>query len=231
MEEKLLLREIPSSSLPRERLLKQGEQSLSDQELLAICLRTGQHPIHVMELAANVLDKFANLYTLKGASVEELMEIKGIGKVKAIEIRAIIELGNRMEEAMQPKVGKIQASFELAQRLIHTLKDYQQEHFICIYLNTKNEIIKQVTLFVGSLNQSVAHPREIFHGAVRYHAASIIIAHNHPSGDSTPSRQDILFTQRVSQCGEMMGIELLDHIITGQNTYTSLKEEELLKKK
>ncbi|MGM0123512.1 DNA repair protein RadC [Enterococcus sp. AZ194] len=231
MKEKLLIKEVPDSSLPRERLIRQGEKSLSDQELLAICLRTGQHPIHVMDLAANVLGRFMNLYTFKGATIEELMEIKGIGKVKAIEIRALIELGRRMEEASQPKVGKIRASFDLAQQLIHELKDYQQEHFICFYLNTKNEIIQKETLFVGSLNQSVAHPREIFHGAVRYHAASLIIAHNHPSGDATPSGQDIMFTQRLSQCGEMMGIELLDHIIIGHSTYTSLKEDELLKKK
>lgn len=231
MEEKLLLREVPTSSLPRERLIMQGEKSLSDQELLAICLRTGQHPIHVMALAAAVLERFGNLYTLKSATIEELTEIKGIGKVRAIEIRALIELGSRIQKATQPKVGKVRASFDLAQQLINELKDYQQEHFLCFYLNTKNEIIQKITLFVGSLNQSIAHPREVFHGAVRYHAASILIAHNHPSGDATPSHQDILFTQRLSQCGELMGIELLDHIITGQNTYTSLREEGILKKK
>lgn len=231
MEEKLLLREVPNCSLPRERLQAFGEQALSEQELLAIVLRTGHHNVNVMELAAQLLNQFTSLYELKQATIEELMTIKGIGVTKAIELKAVLELGIRTQQAMQPKIGKINGSYEIAQRLIRELRDYQQEHLVCLFLNTKNEIIQQKTLFIGSLNQSVAHPREIFRWAVRCSAARVIVCHNHPSGNPEPSNNDIAFTKRLIECGEIMGIELLDHIITGSEKYTSLRETGLWSKK
>ncbi len=216
---------IPQSSRPRERLLDFGVKALSNQELLAILLRTGSKPYNVLELSGLILNTFPNLYELKSASLNELQQIRGVGKIRAIELKAMMELGSRIHQEKQPKYGKVHSSFGLAQQLIEELKDCHQEHLICLYLNTKNEIIHRKTLFIGSLNQSVAHPREIYREAVRCSAARIICSHNHPSGTPNPSENDRLFTRRLKQCGEMMGIELLDHLIIGNDSYVSLREE------
>ncbi len=224
IQEMNLITEVPESSRPRERMEEFGEKALSDQELLAILLRTGSKNKNVMHLAMQLLDHFENLYDLKMATLEEIKEIKGIGRVKALELKAAMELGSRLNHAGQVKLGTISSSSDFGHMMIMELQDLQQEHLVVIFLNTKNEIIKKETIFVGSLNQSIAHPREIFRGAVRYSAARIILAHNHPSGNPDPSKKDIQFTERMVACGEMMGIELLDHLIIGRNEYISLKE-------
>ncbi|MGX7193981.1 RadC family protein [Enterococcus moraviensis] len=216
---------MPEDCLPRERLEVVGEKALSNQELLAILLRTGSKDTNVMEVASKFLNYFNHLYELKNATLNEMMEIKGIGRIKAIEVRAAIEFGYRIQQSTQLKFGKVSSSYQIAQNLIYELQDFQQEHLVCLYLNTKNEVIKQETVFKGSLNQSVAHPREIFRSAVKYSAARLILAHNHPSGNPTPSKSDIHFTQRMQECGKMMGIEVLDHIIIGEQVYTSMREE------
>lgn len=216
---------VPKSSLPRERLLYFGEKALSNQELLAILLRTGSKPYNVLELSGLILAEFPTLFELKNANLNELQQIRGVGEIRSIELKAMMELGSRIHQSTQPKYGKVQSSFGLAQQLIEELKDYHQEHLLCLYLNTKNEIIFRKTLFIGSLNQSIAHPREIYREAVRCSAARIICSHNHPSGTPTPSENDRLFTKRLIQCGEMMGIELLDHLIIGNDSYVSLREE------
>ena len=216
---------LPVSSLPRERLLDFGVEALSNQELLAIVLRTGSRPYNVMEVAGMILAAFPSLYDLKDASLSELQSIRGVGRIRAIEITAMMELGSRIHRSRQPKYGKVFSSYDLAQQLIDEMKDFQQEHLVCLYLNTKNEVIYRKTLFIGSLNQSIAHPREIFKEAVRYSAARIICAHNHPSEDPAPSENDRVFTKRLKKCGEMMGIELLDHLIIGNEKYISLREE------
>ena len=227
-ERRLFINEMPEDCLPRERLETVGERALSNQELLAILLRTGSREQNVMELASTVLKHFHHLNELKSASLAELMFIKGVGRVKAIELRAAIEFGYRLQQSQPVKLGKISSSYQIAQTLIYELRDFQQEHLVCLYLNTKNEVIRQETIFMGSLNQSIAHPREVFRGAVKYSAARIVLAHNHPSGNPTPSQSDILFTQRMYECGEMMGIEMLDHIIVGHNKYISMREENFL---
>ncbi|MBP2098663.1 RadC family protein [Enterococcus rivorum] len=224
----LFIREMPEDCLPRERMEEVGEKALSNQELLAIILRTGKKGYNVMKLASSFLNHFENLHTLKQATVTEMMEVDGIGKVKALEIRAAIELGTRIQESTQLKYGKVSSSYQIAQNLMGEMKDLQQEHLVCLFLNTKNEVTKKETIFKGTLNQSIAHPREVFRQAVKYSAARVIIAHNHPSGNPTPSEQDLLFTKRIKECGEMMGIELLDHIIIGQEEYLSLREENFL---
>ncbi|WP_087642250.1 MULTISPECIES: DNA repair protein RadC [unclassified Enterococcus] len=224
-EEKLFIREMPEDCLPRERLEVVGEKALSNQELLAILLRTGSKSINVMEVASKFLNYFHHLYELKNATITEMMEIKGIGKIKAIELRAAIEFGYRIQQSTQMKLGKVSSSYQIAQNLMYELQDFQQEHLVCLYLNTKNEVIKQETVFKGSLNQSVAHPREIFRSAVKYSAARLILAHNHPSGNPVPSESDVHFTQRIQDCGKMMGIEVLDHIIIGEQSYISMREE------
>ena len=225
------MKEVPTSSLPRERMEIYGAEALSDQELLAILLRTGQHPHSVMSIASNLLKTFGGLASLRQATLHELEEIRGIGRVKAIEIKALIELGRRIQTDQERASPAIRTSYELAQQLILEMKDYKQEHLICIYLDTKNQVILKKTVFIGSLNQSVAHPREIFHYAVRYCAERIVLAHNHPSGNVIPSQQDMNFTKRIQKCGEMMGITVLDHLIIGRKRYFSLREEGLMEEK
>ena len=152
------------------------------------------------------------------------MAISGIGRVKALELKAAIEIGVRISQASQIKIGQITSSTKAGEMLLVEMQGLQQENVVVLYLNTKNEIIKKETIFIGGLNSSVAHPREIFRGAVRYSAARIIVGHNHPSGNPEPSEADIQFTRRMSECGELMGIELLDHIIIGEQEFISLKE-------
>lgn len=224
MQKTNLLNEIPLTSRPRERLEKYGEKALATHELLAILLRTGPRESNVVQLALGLLMEFEDLYALKMATLEELNAVKGIGKVKAIEIKACIELGLRIAQATQLKDGTITSTKEAGNLLMAEMRDLQQEHVVSLYLNTKNEIIKKKTIFIGSLNSSVAHPREIFREAVRFSAARIILAHNHPSGNPDPSEADLVFTKRMVECGDMMGIELLDHFIIGNKTYLSLKE-------
>lgn len=219
-----LLAEMPIESRPRERLEQYGEKALANHELLAILLRTGIKGTNVVSVALQVLNAFDDLYYLKTVSLEELMALSGIGKTKAIELKAAIELGTRIAQAPQLKTGQITSSRQVGEMMLAEMSDLQQEHVVVLYLNTKNEIIKKETIFKGGLNSSVAHPREIFKGAVRYSAARIAIVHNHPSGCPDPSDADISFTRRVAECGDLMGVELLDHLIIGQNRYMSLKE-------
>lgn len=173
----LSVKEYHEELQPRERCKKYGAESLTHQELLAIILRTGNKTQNVLELANQVLVNFDNLFELKTASIEELVKIDGIGDVKAIELQAVIEFGKRLALSHREKLGVIVSSHELGQRLIKEMKDFQQEHLLVLYLNTKNEVLKRQTIFIGSLNQSVAHPREIFRIAVKCSAARIIIAH------------------------------------------------------
>lgn len=218
---------LPLSMRPRERLKEKGAKVLSEQELLAIILRTGYKGATAGELAAEILHYFGDLYQFKRAELQELTKISGIGEAKAAELLAAIELGQRIGKASCPKIGHVSSSYELGCMLAEEMKDYEQEHLLCIYLNTKNQILQKKTIFIGSLNQSIAHPREIFKVAVKIAAARIVICHNHPSGSPTPSHNDIVFTKRLKECGEMMGIELLDHLVIGGSEYISLREEGL----
>ncbi len=224
----LSIKEYHEELQPRERCKKYGAEALTHQELLAIILRTGSRNQNVLELSNQVLTTFDNLFELKAASIEELINIDGIGLVKAIEIQAVIEFGKRLSLSHREKLGVIVSSNELGQRLVQEMKDYQQEHLLVLYLNTKNEILKRQTIFIGSLNQSVAHPREIFRIAVKSSAARLIIVHNHPSGNPSPSKQDIVFTHRVVECGKLIGIEVLDHLIIGEDSYISMKETDII---
>ncbi|AEB29533.1 DNA repair protein RadC [Carnobacterium sp. 17-4] len=219
-----LIKEVPIQSRPRERLEQYGEKALANHELLAILLRTGTKGTNVVTLALSMLNQFEDLYYLKTASCQELMTVAGIGRIKAIELKAAIELGTRISQASQIKIGQITSSTKAGEMLLLEMRGLQQEHLVVLYLNTKNEIIKKETIFIGGLNSSIAHPREIFKGAVRYSAARMIVGHNHPSGNPEPSEADIQFTRRMSECGELMGIDLLDHIIIGEHEFISLKE-------
>ncbi|QIL46909.1 JAB domain-containing protein [Vagococcus coleopterorum] len=214
---------------PRERLENSGPSALADYELLAIVLRTGYQNSDVLTVSQTVLKEFETLYEFKSASLEELQQIKGIGLVKAIEIKAAQELGKRLESASQIKLGEVVSSENLGQMICAELKDFQQEHLMVVYLNNHHEMIKKEVVFIGSLTESVAHPREIFNLAVKCSAAKIVLAHNHPSGNLTPSKNDLAFTARLKSCGELMGIELLDHFIVSSQGYLSFREKSLLK--
>lgn len=216
--------DVPRQSRPRERMEVYGAKALANHELLAIILRTGTKEMNVMQLSMKVLACFDDLFMFRHTTLEELIKIPGIGKAKAIEILAAIELGSRTSRSTQIKEGTVTSSKWVGELLLEELSGLHQEHVIALYLNTKNEIIKKETVFIGSLNSSVAHPREIFKGAVRYSAARIIIGHNHPSGNPEPSEADHIFTERMAEAGKIMGIELLDHIIIGEHSYISLKE-------
>ncbi|WP_124057568.1 RadC family protein [Vaginisenegalia massiliensis] len=221
-----IIQEVPEESLPRERLLAFGEKALANHELLAILLRTGYRDTNVLGLAMQVLSSFENLAQLKLASLVELQAIKGIGQAKAIELRAAIELGSRIAQSTLPKLGQLTSTEEAGQWLLKEMRDLHQEHLVVLFLNSKNEIIRKRTIFMGTVNSACAHPREIFKEAVKYPTARIIMAHNHPSGDTTPSGADLNFTERMIECGDLMGIEILDHLIIGDHSYRSLREEE-----
>jgi DNA repair protein RadC len=219
---------IPAESRPRERMEDYGPKALADHELLAIILRTGTRDKNVVNLALDVLREVENLYMFRHISLQELMKISGIGRIKGIEILAAIEFGRRISNASQVKEGTVMSSSWVGNYLVKDMSNLTQENVVALYLNTKNEIIKKETIFIGSLNSAVAHPREIFKGAVRYSAARIIIAHNHPSGNTEPSEADLSFTRRMVDAGELMGIEVLDHFIIGEKDYLSLREHGLM---
>jgi len=221
----MLIRDYAKNDRPRERLINDGPESLSTQELLAIILRTGTKNESVLQLSNQILKHFDGLRMLMNASVEEMISIKGIGITKAIQLLASFELGKRINRLQFEDRYSIKSPDDCAKYMMDEMRFLQQEHFVCLYLNTKNQIIARETIFIGSLNASIVHPREVFKEAFRRSAASIICLHNHPSGDPTPSREDIDVTKRLVECGKIIGIELLDHIIIGEHKYVSLKEK------
>ncbi|MFS0822539.1 DNA repair protein RadC [Bacillus sp. 1P02SD] len=221
----LMIRDYPQDERPRERLVSDGADSLSNHELLAILLRTGSKEELVIQLSNRLLHHFEGLRLLKDASVEEITSIKGIGKAKAVQIMAAIELGRRIGKLQYEDRYVIRSPEDGAKYVMEDMRFLTQEHFVCLYLNTKNQVIHRQTIFIGSLNASIVHPREVYKEAFRRSAASIICIHNHPSGDPAPSREDIEVTKRLVECGRIIGIELLDHLIIGEHKYVSLKEK------
>ena len=222
--DKMMVRDYPLEERPRERMIKEGAEKLTNQELIAILLRTGTKNESVFELSSRILKEIGSLRRLTDASVEELTLIRGIGQAKAVQIMAGIELGRRVAQK-QEELLTIRSPQDAAGYLTELLCLDQQEKFYCLYLNTKNQVVFEKTIFVGSLNASIVHPREVYKEAVKWSAASIIVCHNHPSGDPTPSREDIEVTKRLIDAGEMIGIECLDHLIIGDRRYISLKEK------
>ncbi len=228
MFQALKIRDVHEADRPRERLIRQGAQSLSNQELLAILLRTGTKEASVLALANRVLMDFEKLHALKHATFEEITSIKGIGEAKAVQLLAAIELGRRLAQKEIDSRYTIRSPEDAAAYLMPEMESLTQENFVALFLNTKNQIIHKQTIFIGSLNASIVHPRELFREAIKRSAASIICAHNHPSGNATPSPEDIDVTQRLQEAGIIIGIELLDHVIIGNHQYISMKEKGLM---
>lgn len=218
------LREVPSQERPRERMQQHGPSALSHAELLAILLRTGTNNESSVHLAQRILNECGGLRSLAECNWDDLTHIRGIGPAKAIQLQASIELGRRVARSRLPETVKITCPQDAADLLMEDLRHYREEHFVCLFLNTKNQVIGRQTLSIGSLNASIVHPREVFRAAIRRSSASILCAHNHPSGDPTPSPEDIQLTKRLTEAGELIGIELLDHLVIGDNRYISLKE-------
>ncbi|MGL5615320.1 MAG: RadC family protein [Sarcina sp.] len=221
------INDIPKDERPREKLLNYGVESLSDKELLALLLRTGQKGENALELSKRLLDEAEGIEGVFNSSFLSLMKIKGIKEAKASQIIAACELYRRVKRK-EIKNYKITSPEDIANLFEDSYFREQQEIVRLISLNTKNVVISVKEVFKGSLNSSIVHPREIFKEALNISAASIILCHNHPSGDPTPSIEDINITKRIKACGDIMGIKLLDHVIIGRNKFISLKEKGII---
>ena len=213
------------SLLPRERLAQEGVEALSNQELLAILLRTGTRKASVFEIAQKVLNNLSSLTDLKKMTLQELQSLSGIGRVKAIELQAMIELGHRIHKHETLEMESILSSQKLAKKMQQELGHKKQEHLVALYLNTQNQIIHQQTIFIGSATRSIAEPREILHYAIKHMATSLILVHNHPSGAVAPSRNDDHVTKLVKEACDLIGIVLLDHLIVSHSSYFSYREK------
>lgn len=218
------IHEMPSSERPRERLVHVGASAVSTTELLAIQLRTGSSERSALGLAELLLSQFQGLRGLANASVEELEQVKGIGKVKAVEILAAVELGKRLAALTPEEKPCIRSPQDVANLLMPELRDLKKEHLKSLLLDSKNRVMKIMTVSIGILDSSLVHPREVFKDAIMASSAAIIIAHNHPSGDPTPSPEDKRITQRLYEAGQLLGIDLLDHIVIGDQRWISLKQ-------
>lgn len=231
MQYTTLIKDMPKNMRPREKLLAQGEHSLNEHELLAIILGQGTRDTSALELANQLLSTYKGLRHLQEASLEELKQAKGIGPAKAASIKAAFEIGRRVATNSETKfLIKCPEDVKeyVNQVLLKEMRDYDREHFLVLYLDRKGGVIAKENVSVGGLHSSIAHPREVFKTAVKRSAASIILAHNHPSGDPAPSREDIDITRRLIEAGSIMGIEIIDHVIIGENTYCSFKEKGLI---
>ena len=220
------IKELPKLERPRERLLSKGTQNLKDEELLAILLRTGREGRNVLELARQVLTKYPKKRLLK-MQYEDLIKIKGINSAKACTILAAIELVKRAFKIGEETLPKIESIKDVIAQFSY-LREKTREHLAALYLNARNELIFKKHLFVGTLDANIAHPREIFEHALLQNAASVILVHNHPSGDPEPSKADLEITKRIIEAGKIMGIDVLDHIIITKTKAFSFKEKKLI---
>lgn len=225
MNNNLKIKDIPENERPKEKLFKYGADILSNSELLALILRTGTRNENVIALSSRVLSELEGLDGILHADPDEIMSIKGIKHTKASQILALSELFKRFRTLKAcSKDVKVRSPKEVADLIMGEMMNLEQEVLKVLLLSTKNIIIGTKDVFKGSLNSSIVHPREIFKQAIKRNSASIIICHNHPSGDPTPSKEDINVTLRIKECGKIIGIELLDHIIIGKNKFVSFKE-------
>ncbi len=219
------IRELPENERPRERLIAEGERALSDAELLAIILRTGTTEQTAVGLGQSLLARFGSLRSLASRSIAELSKLKGVGPAKAAQVKAALEIGRRaaQEAAAAPgrRLADSQAVYDLAWP---RLRDQRKETFLALLLDAKNRVIREVEVSVGSLTASLAHPREVFHEAVRDSAAAIICVHNHPTGDPTPSPRDAEITRKLHAASKTLGIALLDHVIVGERDFYSFAD-------
>lgn len=210
---------------PRERCLTYGAKALTHEELLALLLRTGTKDASVTQIAASIMERVERIQHLRDVTLQELTAIKGVGTMKALQLLAAIELGRRIASKVDEQRYSIRSPADAAAFVMEDLTGLQQEHFMVLYLNTKNEVLHKETVFIGSLNASIVHPREIFRHAIKRAAASILLIHNHPSGTLSPSAEDLDVTDRLVEVGKIVGIDVVDHLIIGDYDYLSFKEK------
>ena len=227
MKESFTVRDLPLAERPRERLVKFGVEALSTQEILAIILGRGIKGESVLITSRNLLTQFGTLKKLAQASVAALTQTKGIGVAKATQIIAAFELGKRIEASEKPSQEKIKSPEDVIRAVAKKVKGKKKEHFLVLSLDTRNHVIDSQIISIGSLDASIVHPREVFKEAISACAASVIFVHNHPSGDPEPSEEDIKLTKRLIDVGEILGIEVLDHIIICDSNYLSMKAKKL----
>jgi len=224
--QEVLIKDLPTEERPRERLIEYGANALSNAELLAIILRTGAKHQSVLNLAKSILKQTDGIKHLNEISINELTEISGVGPSKAVQIMASIELGKRISQSLVLKKSEVQTVVTPEDCFIllgNEMKYLKQEHFVVLSLDVKQKLIAKDTVFIGALDASLVHPREVFRMAVKRMAAAIICVHNHPSGNIEPSLPDVMMTKQLMEASIMMDIPLLDHVIIGGNDYSSLK--------
>jgi len=221
------IKQLPPELRPRERLLEAGPSALSDGELLGLLLGIGSREKTAVELAGEVISEAGGLHGLYDVSVHELMRVNGIGEAKTCIILAAMELGRRIGQVRNPGRPVISSPADVERLLRGRIANLDRENFVVVLLNTKNEVIEISTVSVGTLDASLVHPREVFKPAVRASAASVILAHNHPSGKVEPSREDREVTRRLGEAADILGIGMLDHVIVGDG-YFSMKEHGML---
>lgn len=220
----------PEGERPRERLLKLGPASLSDAQLLAIIIRNGRAGRTAVDLGRELITQFRDIAGIYQAGIREISQLKGIGPAKAAEIKAAIEIGKRfhLPDTDRAKRASFCTSEDVARYCTPMLKDEKKEIFKCFLLDTKNKVIRDEVVSIGSLSASIVHPRDTFKSAVRESAAAVIFVHNHPSGDTKPSQEDVLLTRRLVQAGEVLGIQVLNHIIVGDGSHFSFRDNGMI---
>lgn len=219
------VKDMPTSSQPRERMLKFGVENLSDVDLLSIILRTGTKDANVKEVASSLLSQIGSINNLTNIGIRELSKINGIGSIKAITLISAIELGKRVVNK-EIKISMVLASGEVVHEAFKSLfLNENQEKVLAIYLDSKKRLISYKFIFIGTLDKSIIHPREIFNEAIKVSASSLILMHNHPSNEINPSKEDIITTDKIKECGDIIGIPLLDHLITNGKDYYSFYDK------
>ena len=221
------IKQLPPELRPRERLLSEGPEALSSAELLGILFGAGTREITAVELAGQVISESGDLFGLHGVSVHDLLGLHGIGEARACTILAAVEFGKRLGRVRNPGRPMISSPEDVDGLLRGRIANLDRENFVAVLLNTKNEVIGFPTISVGTLSASLVHPREVFKPAIRASAANIVLAHNHPSGKVGPSREDREVTRRLTEAAQIIGIEVLDHVILGDG-YFSMKEHGIL---
>ena len=225
---KLMMKDLPLDERPREKMLVNGADNLSNAELIAILLRTGTSHESALRLAEQLLYKYQGLAGLGVLSPQEISHMHGIGIAKAVTIAAAIELGKRMSILPMGNRPVIRSPQDAADLMMPRLRYENKEHFIVLLLSTKNHVLAAPTISIGSLNASLVHPRELFRAAINNSAAAVILIHNHPSGDPSPSQEDISLTKRLLDAGRILDISVLDHVIIGDGKYVSFKEKGII---
>lgn len=228
MKERTRIKDWPEGERPREKLLGRGAQALSDAELLAILIRSGTGERTALDLARTILTRERSLRAISARTAAELMRLKGIGEAKAVELLAAFELGRRVETADAGEKPVIRAPEDVARLMVPLLRDQTVEFFYVLVLDSMNGLKNTLQVTSGTLNASLVHPREVFKLAIDHRAASIVVVHNHPSGNPEPSREDVDITRQLAEAGKVVGIPLHDHIIIAGERHTSMAERGLL---